>query len=267
MTTITDPARELADICASLNHGHNKKGAEVLSAAFKVPAWSTEFYQIIFTISGRIDELKSLVSDLDMDDDIKEQARQHLDQMMLAFTPQGLGNTWSHSLQNYISPANVGPVRMLSAQVRQIHSYPKLDASEIAELVGLIDVLLEWLETHQINEQDFIRQAIVEGLKHLRFRLSRVEWLGWGYTIQSLRDVIGAYMALERGIHKKGMNPDAEAVLKKTAALVTKLFEKIRFAEGAVQTGDFMLRAYGVATLITQGKQPITALLSNLAGG
>jgi hypothetical protein len=265
MATITDPARELADICALLNQGQNLKGEEVLATAFEVPAWSTEFYQIIFTISGRIDELKSLVGDLDMDEDIKDQARQHLDHMMLAFTPRGLANQWSHSLQNYISPANVGPIRMLSAQVRQIHSYPKLDEHEVAELVGLIDTLLDWLETHQINEQDFIRQAIVEGLRHLRFRLSRVQWLGWGYTIQSLRDVIGAYMALERGSDKKS-NPDAEAVLKKTQALVTKFFEKVRFAEDAVQTGDFMLRAYAVVTLISQGKQPVTALLANLTG-
>lgn len=265
MATITDPARELADICDALRHRHQDMGADVLAGTFGVPVWSTSFYQIIFTISGRIDGLKDLVVDLDMDDDVKEHARQHLTEMMQAFTPGGLNNAWDHALKNFISSANVSAVRMLSPTVRQVHSYPKLDDVEIAELISELTELLLWLDSHQINEQDFIRQAIVDGLSQLVFRLERVKWLGWGYTVESLREVIGAYLALERGI-TANQNPDAEAVLKKTLSFVSTFFEKVKFAQETVGGADFILRAYGAVTLITQGKAPIAGLLGSLAG-
>lgn len=74
-------------------------------------------------------------------------------------------------------------------------------------------------------------------------------------------------MALERGIvDETARYPDAEAVLKKTAAFVKGFFEKVQFAKEIVETSDFMLRAYGAATLITQGVQPVAGLLSDLTG-
>lgn len=266
MSNLTDPARELADLCASLNHSSNKNGADVLSKTFGVPSWSAEFYQIIFTITDRFNSLKELLSRLDMDDDIREAAYGNIEQMKLAFTPNGLGNSWSHALQSYLSPANVAPIRMLSAQVRPLQSYPKLEDGDIEELNGLVQTLLDWLSEQQLSEQDFIRQALIEGLKSLQFRLTHVRWLGWGYTLQSLREVIGAYMALEKGAGNLSEHPDADAILRKTAAFVRAFFEKVSTVKEAADTGVFMLQAYGAATLMIQGGQSISGLLQNLSG-
>lgn len=265
MTTITDPARELADLCDALNHSSDVNGATVLATTFDVPVWSTEFYQIVFTISGRFDALKALLTKLDMDEDIRVMAVAHLERMAQTFTPSGLNNTWAHSLKNYISPTNVGPIRMLSPQVRAVLAYPKLDETELQDLVSQVDELRRWLGDLQLSEQDFIRQALLEGLDALSFRLTRVKWLGWGYTVASLKDVIGAYMALERTGADPVMHPDVEAVLKKTLQLVKVVIDKVSVGKAAVESTDFVLRAYGAAALVAQGKQPVMGLLSSIA--
>ena len=89
--------------------------------------------------------------------------------------------------------AHINPIKTLSYQIRQKVSYPKLDEDDRKELLAVVSELIEWLKEHQLKEQDFIRQAIVEGLEQFRFRLERFEWLGWGYTLGSLRDVVAAY--------------------------------------------------------------------------
>lgn len=266
MSTITDPARELADICAALTTGHDKKGAAVLAATFDVEQWSAEFYQIVFTILQRIDELKGYVDALEMDSDIRDHAKNHLEQIALVFTPTGLSNNWANALQSYLSAANVGPVRMLSAQVRQIHSYPKLDSEEAAEILDLVETLIEWLDAHQLVEADFIRQAIIDGLRNFAFRLERVRWLGWGYTLESLREVIGAYMALERGMAGVNENPDAAAALAKIKGLLKVFFDKVKFAQDFTSASDFILKAYGATTLLIQGKQSVAGFLSHMPG-
>jgi hypothetical protein len=264
MVTLTDPARELADLCAKLSshRGSETRGSIFLAAAFDVPEWSTEFYQIIFSISRRADELVEIIQTLDLDSDTKVELVSDVAKIQEAFGRNGLNNNWKHSLTNFISPENVKPIKALSMQVRTAYAYPKLTEDELAELVTVVDDLISWLKDHQLKEQDFIRQAILEGLGQFRFRLERVGWVGWGYTLQSLRDVIGAYLALERGMPDTNREPAADAVLLKTAALVKAVYTKVNVVKGAVETGDFLLKAYGAFALASQGPVGIRALLT-----
>lgn len=266
MSTITDPARELVDICARLTINTSRSGQEVLAEAFGVEAWSTEFFQILFLISQRVDGLIQIVEVLEMDPDLRAEAVQHIRAIQYSFTPNGLQNAWSHSVSHYISPANVGPLKMLVPQVRAAKSYPKLDGEELAEILSLVEELSSWMEERQLRENDFVRQAIIDGLDQFHFRLSRIEWVGWGYSLQALRDVIGAYLALERGTPDLAAAPDADAVLRKVASLVSSVFDKIKVTKEFVETGDFMLKAYGATTLLIQGKQGIAGLLT-FSGG
>jgi hypothetical protein len=173
--------------------------------------------------------------------------------MKQAFNIDGLMNGWAAHGRVHLGAQNIQPIKMLSAMVRQKVSYPKLSNDELTELLGQIDDLTTWLEEHQTKEQDFIRQAILDGVRQFRFRLERIGWFGWGYTLESLRDVIGAYMALERGLPAQGVDPVAEAVLKKVGAFVKDFYEKTKFAKDVVDTGDFMLRAYGAVSLLAHG--------------
>jgi hypothetical protein len=178
-----------------------------------------------------------------------------------------LNNQWSHAQENFISATHVGPIRALSAQVRGLYAWPKLNDAEIKEVLDLADELVTWLTAHQLKEQDFVRQALIEGLEAFRFRLQRVGWFGWGYTIRSLRDVIGAYMALERGTPDLSASPDAAAVLQKVRAGISSIFEKIKLAKDVTDVADFTLRAYGATTLMVQGPKFVAGLLGFSSGG
>lgn len=262
MPTRTDPARELSDLIRSLNLHPNKRFDEELAQIFGVEAWSSDFYQIIFTISFRIDELLTLIDSLPLDDDHKAETKEGLRTIQRAFGPNGLQNAFQYSQQNFLSPTQVQPLSTLSGLVRPIRPYSKLDDAEQAELLTMVDELIGWLEEHQLSEQDFIRQALIEGLKQLQFRLKRIKWLGWGYTLQGLRDVITAYFALERGLPQDGSNPPAQAMIKFVADFVRSFFEKAGFAKETIETGDFMLKAYGTVQLLIAGQTTIAGLLT-----
>ncbi|TPN28799.1 hypothetical protein FKO01_20590 [Mesorhizobium sp. B2-3-3] len=256
MPTLTDPARELAEICERLSEPADRiTGDAYMAKKFEVRAWSKDFYQIIFCIVERADYLLKLIDEIELDDDIRNDAKAHVEQIKLAFSKESLNNRWTKDGQglSHLKRENIQPIKMLSQQIRQKVSFPKLDSDEIAELLGMLSELEGWLREHQLKDQDFIRQSIIDGTIQLKFRLERVGWLGWGYTIESLREVIGAYLALERGFPDLAQAPDAEAVLKKTGAFVKKFYEKTALVKDISETADFVLRAYGATTLFLHG--------------
>ena len=89
MATVTDPARELAEVCERLSGTANERGDQFIAKHFNVEPWSTEFYQIIFSIAARADELIELVRKLDLDEDYRSEAISHVKQLKLAFDQQG----------------------------------------------------------------------------------------------------------------------------------------------------------------------------------
>jgi len=269
MTAITDPARELADLCLRLQETGrtDPAGAEFLARKLKVPEWSAEFYALIFAIARRVEDLRAIVETLDIDDDVRAETLADLDQIAQAFTRNGLNNNWSHSLKNYLSPTQVKPLRTLSQFLRNQYPTPRLEDAEREELLSEVDKLLGWLNDQQLADQDFVRQALVEGLTQFRHRLERLEWVGWGYTLQSMRDVIGAYLALERGLPPQDLEPTATVIVKRVGALIAKVYEKVHLAKGVLEAGDTVLRLYGMAALMTQGPSAIVALLPQAGHG
>lgn len=263
MPSKTDPARELSDLIRGLNLSANKPFDSELARNLGVDPWSSDFYQIVFTISARIDELIALTDELPLDEDHRVETKDNLRVIREAFGPNGLRNASSHARDHYLSSTQVGPLTALSGLVRSVRLYPKLDDDEQAELLAMIDELIIWLFEHQLSEQDFIRQALLDGLHQLRFRLERIKWLGWGYTLQGLRDVIAAYFALERGFPQNGSNPPAQAMLKLVGEFTQNFLKKAGFAKETIELGDFMLKAYGTVQLLLAGQTTVVGLLTH----
>lgn len=262
MPSKTDPARELSNLIRGLSLNPNERFDDQLARNFDVEAWSSQFYQIVFTISARVDELIVLTDELPLDDDHKIETKDNLQVIRQAFGPNGLQNQSSYALKQYLSATQVGPLTALSGLVRSVRPYLKLDETEQFELLAMVDELIGWLEDHQLSEHDFIRQALLDGLRQLQFRLERIKWFGWGYTLQGLRDVIAAYFALERGFPQDGSNPPAQAMLKLVGEFAQNFFEKVGFAKETIELGDFMLKAYGTVQLFLAGKTSIAGLLT-----
>ena len=152
---------------------------------------------------------------------------------------------------------------MLSAQVRAKISYPKLTDEQIQDLLNDIDLLLTWLHEHQLSEQDFIRQAIIEGLEHLQFRLSCLSWLGWEFSQKALKEVIGAYLLLHHTIsHNQNSLPEANAVLMKVSSFLEKANSRIKWAKDVHGSAKFLLELYGGAHIIGDVTSAVAGLLT-----
>lgn len=246
----TDPAREIADICRRLAKASDAAGDVFIAKEIGVAPWSRDFFEVIFSILDRIELVKKEIECVDLDDDNRNEAIAHLEKLAEAFSKRCMNNAWNSSNHGYsiVSGKDATAISFLSAMIRPRNCYPKLSDDEIKEIVGAVASLIEWLEKQQLSEQDFIREALIEGLRTVRRRLVRLGWLGWGYSISSLRDVIGAYLALERGNIGKD-NPSAEAILKKTGVLLEKIGHLIGVAKDAKEKGQFILELYGLWAL------------------
>lgn len=258
---LTDPARELAELCESLHSSSGSAGETYLAMKFGVEPWSREFFQIVFTIIERCALVKRLVADLDIDPDYQQEILGHIDMIMSAFSADSMKNAWANFGVGRVSQINIGPVKAVSGLVRQKVAYRKLSSSEVVELAVEVKTLISWLENHQLSEQDFIRQGLIEGLRSLEFRLDKLQWLGWGYTLDSLREVIAAYMLLERGGVDPNSNPDAAAVLQKVGAVIKSVYGKVQTAQSMTKSADWIARAYTAGSMIYAGKPVVAALI------
>lgn len=246
----TDPAREFADTCAKLCAPKKEKGEQVLAELFGVEAWSTPFFDIVAALSRRGDEIVQIIETLDLDDDHRAELISDVRQIQRAFSPAGLQNVWENSVKIYLAPQYIGPIKALSSSIRPRISYPKLSVEEIAELKAVISDLLGWLREHQLHEQDFIRQALIDGLDQFSLRLDRLEWVGWGYTLQSLQEVINAYLTLQRGFPDPAVSPSAEAMLKKAEVTLRTVLDKVDLVKKTFEAGDWVLKALGVMSIV-----------------
>jgi hypothetical protein len=268
MTAITDPALELAELCETLRSGSDHlPGEQVLAGHFNVEPQSAEFYEIVFVLIRRLEELSMIIQHSTSLQHLKDEADQHLNTLKRAFTRDGLQNQWSHAKTNFLSAATVSPVKFLSSALRPQFAYVRLSDEEINLLIGEVDELLAWLVDHQLMEQDFFRAAIIEGLGVLRFRLERLRWLGWGYSLEGLKSVIQAYLALNGRIPNRNDRPDAGVILMKVFTFVKRVCKVAHIAKEADETSDFLVDAYGKITTITGVKNGAVGLLgSSIAG-
>lgn len=243
MAELTDPALELAETCDRLSVSSNDRGDMFLAKTFSVDPWSAEFFQIAQSIVNRTIALEQLLESVNIKKAVLDGAKLHLAQIRQAFDLSSLSNQWAQRGLAHVRSEHSSPIRMLSAGIPQQYGYPKLTTDEANGIIDLVDQLLEWLQDAQLSEKDFVRQSLIEGLKQFRFRMERLQWFGWGYSIQSLREVITAYLILERGLDAKA-NPDVAVAAKKLCTALKKIFGYASTAKDVADTGDWLLSCY-----------------------
>lgn len=262
--TLTDPARELVELCEALYplQGRHLLGEDHCAKIFEVEVWSKQFYQIIFTVSERIELVASLIGELEIDLDYRDEIVAHVRDILSAFKGGALRDHWEAEGQACVGPKNVQPLKAVSGLVRTKVSYKKLSDDEVRDTLNQVGHLLQWLRDHQLSERDFLRQALIDGLDQFVFRLEKVKWLGWGYALESLREVISAYVMLERSGVTPEINPDAAVMLKFVRDTLRSIHERVQVAKGAYESGEFLLKLYGAGALWNQAKPVVTGLLT-----
>jgi hypothetical protein len=246
MPETTDPALELAELCDRLAIASSDRGDLFLAKQFNVEPWTSEFFQIALSIVNRTIALKQLLIELRIKGAVAAGAQAHLTQIQQAFDLGSLSNQWASRGYTCVTPQHSSPIRMLSAGIPEEYSYPKLTEEEANELRQLVSRLLGWLRRLQLSDRDFIRESLIEGLEQFQFRLDHLSWFGWGYSIQSLRDVILAYLTLERGMVPQE-NPDAGAVLKRLNVLLRRVYKLATHGREATETYDWVIGCYHFA--------------------
>lgn len=152
---------------------------------------------------------------------------------------------------------------MISGIICRNHSYPLLSDEEFQELHDVVSELIQWLEQHQLSDRDFIRECIIDGLRQFLFRLDRLKWLGWGYSVESLKDVVMAYFALERGLDVQA-DPVCGAAIQKIGTALKKVYGFTGAAKEVAETSDWALAFLRAALKFggTGGSGYIAGLLS-----
>lgn len=264
MSMITDPAKELAEICDALREGpHQHRPGDVhLADRLGVQAWSPEFFQSIHCIMSKSDFLVGAVKELIDDSEVQQDAIRNISTICHAFSKDSLMKSWNQRGAQFVSLGHASAIRMLSGIIRPRYAYPKLDEAEIKEVLNLMSELRAWLYQHQLDEKDFLRQILIDGIGQLEFRIRHMKWLGWGYAIESLREVVGAYYALEANVISPVQDPKSQAVLQKVKYFIQTFYEKAKFTKDVTTTADFLLRVYGAAAIGMHFNASAPALLS-----
>lgn len=264
VTSLTDPAREVLDLCKHLvvHASSSEPVHRSLARALGVREWSSDLFLVIDIINARIDELRKAIEGLSLEADLLAEADKEIKAIAAVFTHEYMNNNNMVSAKNSnFAESSLKTLRLLAPQIRTIISYPYIGEGEREEISADIRTLVEWLSNHQLRENDFIRAALIDGLNQALFRLEKMHFFGWAYTAASLKPVITAYMALERMNPNKANNPDVEIVLKKVRALCLSLYERMKLGKEAAEVGDFVLRLYGAASLAATPFVGISALL------
>ncbi len=250
---VTDPALELVELCNSLIVSDRKPGTVILADRSGFPQWSGPFYRLIYSIIERTELVNSTLADCDIDPMVFVAAGTHLGGIREAFSPPMLSAAWNTSPSGMtLLREHTPPIRMLSTVIRQRIRYPKLTAEEASEIAEAAEELLGWLREHQLQEHDAIRAALVDGLEQFVFRARNLTWFGWGYTYQSLREVIGAYLALERGLEVELQAGMPGAMLRKVWNFLSTVGPVVGKAKDATDKGQFLLSLYGGYHLLVQ---------------
>jgi len=245
MNQLSDPALELAQLCAELERPSKERGDMFLSEHFSVEPWSTDFYSAMSTVTERVAVIEAILVTEGVPDLTLSSARESFDSVRAAFARESLSTPW----KDLGGPKLRMPkhtLATLSPVVSRHHGYVVPDEVARAELSAMCITLLDWLNDRQLNERDFIRQCLIDGLRRFLFRIERIKWFGWGYCANSLRDVLAAHLMLERGLDPIS-NPQAGAALTMISDILKKVADVTSRAKGSAETGEWIVSVAKIA--------------------
>lgn len=262
MPNLSNLAEDVALVFEGLNGGNaNQQGSTYLAERLGVADWSPEFFEIRSAIFQATKQLRGLIEAKTIREPVKSRTLSHIDTLELAFGHTAMINQWQSAGARHVRSEHTDPILALSSSLHD-YDYEKPTEEERVEFRADAEELLAWLREHQLEEHDFIRACLIDGVERFIFRLDHLNWTGWGYAVASLRDVIGAYLVLERGIDPQTA-PTGAAALLKVVAKLAKPFELIAKARDKKDDIAFVLEAYkATAPLVTPALGYVAGLLT-----
>lgn len=258
----TDPAKELAETLAMLASDPDQAVSTKISGEARVESWTPAFFRILFEITNRIDLVSQKISELTMDEDLKDDALRSVGDIRRVFSDPNILSQRASQIRGRITGANATVLKMLSTMIRAKVSYPLLSEEDREEILAEVRTLRDWLSEVQSDEKDFVRQALIEGLDAFIFRLERLEWLGHGYVLDGLKRVIQAYLSVQGARYSDASGAELQdAILAKAQGSIVRVLKVFDLAKDNADRADWALRAYGAVAALADGSTTVTALL------
>lgn len=259
---LTDPAKELAETLARLARDPNIRIVDRISQEARVPVWSPGFFRILFEIINRINLVESKIADLPLDDDIKQDAMDSISEIKSVFSSPDFMTMATGQVKPRLSGSNSTVLKMLSMMIREKVSYPLLSEEERTQIVEEVLQLRDWLVEIESEEKDFIRRSLIEGLESFLFRIERLNWLGHGYALDGLREVIKAYLSLQGAQFVDPSGAELQdAILARAKASILRVLGVFDLAKENLDRADWALKAYGAVSALADGSATVAGLL------
>lgn len=254
----SDLALDLADICSSFNAEGNIRGDDFLAKQFGTRVWSNEFMEILSEIRKRIARLEHLVNQLDLDAQIASDLKGACSSIARAFEVQALHTTWNTGGggSQLLGRENWRVIRQASTSLRKINRYPRLSEQEVLEAVEETKTLLKWCVEHQIEQFDYLREAIIIGLRKFEFRLQHYRWLGWEYSLEPLKEIHHAYDWMGRKEVSPNDYPSYAAMNKLVGEFLAKKYGQILKIKNVADTGVWAFTVYQAVRYLSHNNNP-----------
>ena len=261
---LTDPARELATTIELLTTDPVQAVDQRIAQDFGINRWSPQVFKVIFEILNRCDLVASEINKLPLDVDVADEATKSLTVIRNTVGSNKFLNQTTGNLKTAFAGSNITILKMLSSQIRANVSYAFLTKDEVKDILADVSNLIEWLDKFQAESPDFIRQALIDGLKEFSFRLKHLGWFGSGYTLTSLKEVLHAYLALQGAV---SIYPDGsevnQAILLKVKSFMLNALSKFNLIKETSDSTEWVLKAYGAFSALSDGSQTISGLIGN----
>lgn len=260
---LVDPARELAATLEKITEGPSVAVDSRIAQLAHVEPWSAEFFRVLFELINRFDFVEREIQAIELDEDIREEALNSLGSMRKVFSNKNIMRHETNAIKPVLSASNLTIIRMLSRQIRDNVSYNAFSDQEKDEIIEDVSTLIDWLVGLQSEEKDFVRDALISGLKEFQFRMVRLEWFGSGYALQGIKDVIQAYLALEGARHFSDDGAElTDAILKKSKSFIKKVVSFTHLAKETSEGAEWLLKVYGAVSAISDGTKGISGFLT-----
>jgi hypothetical protein len=256
----TDPASELATICLVLAQDSAGTAADFLSLPFETTPYSEDFFKVLFAIRDKISELAGLVEHIPIDPAFIITANTMIREMAVPLDPASLQTQWTNLRASRITAQQHFSLGMLSGYVQQNIKYPKLNESQSAELIKILDELRETLGKSELNEVDFVRDAAIRYIDHSKFIVKRLTFFGWRYGLYSLRELVLLYFTVENMTHSESCPPQVIAFHQRLGAGIDRLSKGFQVMRDWRDNGALLFQIYGAGAFIGDSARAIGLL-------
>ncbi|MFG1223001.1 hypothetical protein [Xanthobacter wiegelii] len=241
--TITDPAREIADLGETLFAipPSDQPTFNVLAGAIGLPVETSEFLLTLAGASRRIEGLSEYVRTTthgDVGTRSRTQALEALGRLGQPFRPAFFARPWREVHSNFIQGIDIAAMEMFSAHMRHVQPLRRLSDEERTRLLSAIDDAIADTVA-QSDLREWMKAPLLDGLRQLRLIVQHIAFFGHGRAIDDLFNLSSTVEAVQAAAQADAMASGATDA----GRLFVKVLQVLVFAGALFTVADQSMTA------------------------